>query len=388
MPRAATRIGLVFGHGLGFYRDILRGIKSFAESRPHWVFTPIAPEPETLGTLRPLDFDGLIAQVTDREMARTLIAWRRPLVNVSGVLPDLPVSRVGVDHVEVGRLAAGHLLDRGLRHFGFLGYHGHAFSVGREAGFRGAVEAAGCPLATLLRRDAIRWETSGLWLWDREIPRWLAALPKPAGVFASHDLQGVQVSEACRRSGLRVPDDVAIVGVDDDDLLCEMARPPLSSVALPCGRIGSEAARLLDRLLAGPRRQRPPTAVVLAPTRVVTRASTDVLAIDDPDVVAAVRFIRARADEPIQVGDVARAATVSRRTLERRFRDAMGRSLWEEIRRTHMERARALLSGTDMTIGQVAAHAGFGESKQLSVVFREETGLTPTEFRRRCRSDP
>ena len=139
----STRIGLVMGYGLDFYRDILRGIKAFAETRPHWVFTPIAPEPLAVRAMRPFRHHGMIAYIFNRELAGALIEARKPVVNVSGVLPDLPFPRVAVDHVAVGRLAAEHLLDRGFRHFGFFGYSNHAFSVGREAGFRATLEAAG-----------------------------------------------------------------------------------------------------------------------------------------------------------------------------------------------------------------------------------------------------
>ena len=246
MKQRAVRIGLVIGFGLDYYRDIVRGVRAYAASCPEWVLTPIAPEAAAVSGVGPGEHDGLIAQIIDREQAEVLLGCGRPVVNVSGVLPDLPVPRVGVDHVAVGRMAAEHLLSCGLRQFGYVGYPGLAFSVGREAGFRSAVEEAGFALEVYHQRPAIGWETSGLWRWDEHLPRFLLGLKRPAGVFASHDLQGLEISEACRRAGLRVPDEVAIVGVDNDDLLCELARPTLTSVALPAERIGFEAARWLD----------------------------------------------------------------------------------------------------------------------------------------------
>jgi LacI family transcriptional regulator len=386
--KRSIRIGLVMSYGLDFYRDILRGIKAFAETRPHWVFTPIAPEPRAVRALRLLGHHGTIAHIFNQELADALIEARKPVVNVSGVLPDLPVPRVGIDHVAVGRMAAEHLLDRGIRNFGFFGYTDHAFSVGREAGFRATLEAAGCRLACYHEADPAKRDPTGLWEWNDELRRWLIALPRPVGILASHDPQGVELSEVCRHSGLRVPEEVALVGVDNDDLLCELARPSLTSVALPAERVGYEAARLLDRLLTSPRprgRACGP-ALLLPPQGVVTRVSTDILAIDDADVAAALRFIRQHAHESIQVKDVLDKVPISRRTLERRVREVLGRGVWEEIRRAHLDRSKSLLAETDMSMSEIARHAGFSDQRQLSVVFREETGLTPTAYRRQFRA--
>ncbi len=387
MNRDSRRVGLVFGHGLAFYRGILRGIKSFAETRPDWVFAPIAPEADAVQELRPFALDGLIAHVFTARLGRALERLGKPVVNVSGVLPDLPFPRVVVDHVQVGRAAAEHLLDRGLRRFGFVGYADHDFSLGREAGFREVIERSGGQL-TIHRARAAHLDPTGLWQWDQGLERWLGALERPIGVLASHDIQGVQVSEACRRLGLKIPDDVALVGVDDDDLLCEMARPALSSVRLPAMRIGFEAATILDRLMARPGRPARPGAFLLAPLGVAARGSSDLLAIDDVEVAAAARFIRTHALEPIQVRDVVAVATVSRRSLERRFQAILGRGLWEEIRRVRMDRARELLAGTETPIGRIAVQAGFSEAKLLSTAFRQETGMTPSEYRRRHRPTP
>jgi LacI family transcriptional regulator len=386
MTKHSTRIGLVMGYGLDFYRDILRGIKEFAETRPNWVFTPIAPDPRAVRAMGPLRHHGMIAHIFNSELADALIEPKRPVVNVSGVLPDLPVPRVGVDHVAVGRLAAEHLLDRGFRHFGFFGYPDHAFSIGREAGFRATIEAAGCRVVSYHEPDPKKADPTGLWKWNDRLRRWLTGLPRPVGILASHDPQGVELSEVCRHSGLRVPEEVALVGVDNDDLLCELARPSLTSVALPAERIGFEAARLLDSLLTSPRRRLRQSALLLPPQGVVVRGSSDILAINDADVAAALRFIRRHAHEPIQVKDVLNEVPVSRRTLERRLRAALGRGVWAEIRRVHLDRGKSLLAETSMPMSEVARYAGFSDQRQLSVVFRQELGLTPTAYRRQFRS--
>ena len=275
MSSKLRRIGLVLGYGLAYYRDILRGIKRFAEQKPDWIFTPLAPDSQSVRSLDSLQFDGLIAHVYSEELAMALVKLRRPIVNVSGVLPEQPFPRVSVDHVLVGRMAAEHLLDRGFRHFGFVGYPDRDFSIGRERGFREQVEIAGCSVASFYESDMDELDPTGLWSWNPELPPWLESLPKPTAVFTSHDIQGVKVSEACRLAGLSVPEAIGILGVDDDDLLCEMTRPSMSSVALPSERIGFEAAALLDRLL---RRSKPPKRPLLLPPReVVARQSTDIL---------------------------------------------------------------------------------------------------------------
>jgi LacI family transcriptional regulator len=179
---------------------------------------------------------------------------------------------------------------------------------------------------------------------------------------------------------------VAIVGVDNDDLLCELARPPLSSVIVPAERIGFEAASLLDRFLQGGRCRPTPPPLLLPPPGVFIRRSSDVLSIGDVVVAAAIRFIRDQSHRPIQVGDVLDAVSVSRRLLERRFRARLDHSVWDEIRQAHLRKAKALLSGTELPMSEVAVNSGFSESKQLSVVFRHETGMTPTQYRGRFRS--
>jgi LacI family transcriptional regulator len=209
------------------------------------------------------------------------------------------------------------------------------------------------------------------------------------GLFACNDVWGCQLSEACRQSEVAVPEEVAILGVDNDDLLCELARPSLSSVAVPGEAIGFEAAALLDRMLrrgrgeARPGTRKPP--LLLPPRQVVTRRSSDILAVDDPYVAEALGVIRRRSGRATSVDDVVDLVPLSRRSLERRFRNCLGRGVWEEIRRVQVERAKELLAGTELPMSAVAAAAGFSESKQLSVVFRQETRMTPTAFRRQTR---
>src|SRR5262245_8781583 len=244
-------IGLMVTHSFAYYRGVLRGIGHYAQTRPRWLFVSIVPGREAMqlrGRQRPI---GLIASVNTQRMAQALSSWRRPLVNVCGLLPGLRFPRVGVDDARVGRLAAAHLLECGLNHFGFVGPREYLYAALRHEGFCQALGEAGRTVATYGGLTNSPFDPTGPgWSRDRGIKRWLRALPKPVGVFVPDDEWGVQVAEVCRQVGLHVPEDVALLGVDNDDLYCELSRPPLSSVILATERIGYEAAALLHRLLA------------------------------------------------------------------------------------------------------------------------------------------
>jgi LacI family transcriptional regulator len=386
MTARLVRVGLAIGHSLAFYRDILRGVKTFATERPEWVFTPMAPERAAIDHARPLRCDGYIAHIFSPTLAESLRRTRRPVINVSGVLPELPFHRVVADHREVGRMAARHLVERGLKQLAFFGYPNYEFSVDRETGFAEVARESGIPVSSFLERTRRVEDPTGLWKWNKSLQDWLGDLDKPVGILASHDTQAAQVAEYCRQLGFRVPDDVAIVGVDDDDLLCELARPSLSSVALPGERIGYEAARVLDQLLRG---EAPAErALVLRPPGVVVRQSSNLMSVGDAEVAAAVRFIHDHAHEPLKVADVLKAVPVARRLLERRFRKWLQRSILDEIRRVHVERAKTLLAGTELSMSQIARQAGFYDSRHLSLLFRASTGMTPTSYRSGFRSGP
>jgi LacI family transcriptional regulator len=265
----------------------------------------------------------------------------------------------------------------------FVGYPVHDFSVERQRGFTEFAEQNGISVSSFLEQTRRIEEPNGLWKWNDGLQKWIHDLPKPIGILASHDIQGVQLSEYCNQLQLRVPDQVAIVGVDDDDLLCELSRPSLSSVALPAERIGYHAALLLDDLLHTKRRKR--ESVVLQPGGVVVRESSDLQSTPDSDVSHALRFIRSQSSRPIQVSDVLAAVPVSRRGLERRFRKSLNRSIFEEINRNHVERARQMLISTNHSMAAIAEKCGFRDSRHFSILFRKFMGATPTAYRNRFR---
>jgi LacI family transcriptional regulator len=209
---------------------------------------------------------------------------------------------------------------------------------------------------------------------------WVGRLPRPIGLMACYDFKAQQLLVVCRELDIAVPEEVAVVGVDNDRLLCDLANPPLSSVIPNTHRTGYEAARILDRLMAG--ENMPPESHLIEPLGIQTRQSSDTLAIDDPDVAIAVRFIREHAIEGIDVSDVLARVSLSRRALESRFRRIINRTPHQEIMRVRIERVKMLLLASDFSLAEIAAITGFEHVEYLSVAFKREAGQTPRQYRK------
>ena len=384
MSRQRT-IGLVLSHGYSYYRRILRGIAEFADRRPDWRFISAAPE---IG--RPVrellrHVDAAIMGLCSRAWCDLAVGARARIVNIDCVVPNLPIPRVGVDNGMIGRMGAEHLLERGIRSFAFVGHPEFLYSRERGEGFRKALEPAGYTVSSYQSRVVHAFDVTGcVQQLDWRAKRWLASLPRPCGILAADDALAADVLRVCSQIGIRVPEDLAILGVDDDDLYCEISRPRLSSVIVPAESLGFVAARETERLMERKRRYMAQD-VFIPPPGIAVRRSTDTLAIDDPSVVAAIRFVRENCHRAVSVSDVLRVVPVSRRSLERRVLDALGLTLGAEIRRTRLERARRLLSDSEMPISEVATQSGFTDFRHLAVAFRKEQGQTPTQYRRAAR---
>jgi LacI family transcriptional regulator len=323
--------------------------------------------------------DGIIARIQTRAMAESIRASRIPVVDVLGVIPDLHFPLVHVDNRAIARVAAEHLLERGLRHFGFLGIQEENWSQERYEGLRQAVahvqpEVALCELPRNVM-DVRSWE-----IVENELAAWIANLPKPVGVMVCSDQQGPQLLEACRRAGVAVPDEVAVISVDNDEPLCEVCGPPLSSIEAGHLAVGYEAAALLDRMLKGARVGKEP--VLIKPQQIVPRLSTEILAIDDPAIAAALRLIRDRAHEGIPVDAIARHVGLSRSVLQRRFRALLKRSVHQQILITKIKHAEQLLLKSDLPLPTIAIRAGFKHQEYMGAVFKSHIGTTPGALRR------
>lgn len=381
------RIALLMSQDISFCRNVVRGVRAYAIDKPQWLFRNGPPDAGTVRACRQWGPDAILAHLGTRPIARQVLRIGKPVVDVACALRDLPVPVVDVDHAAVGRLAAEHLLDRGFRNFGYYGSRRAHYSRLRERSFRQRLGEAGAAVSSC--HAEYLSELPGTRSWqglDQRVRGWLLELPKPVAILTSNDTPARHLADLCRQAGLRVPDDVALLGIDNDELECCLTSPPLSSVAIPAEQIGYEAARLLDRMMSGERV--PADPVFLAPLGVVTRQSTDTLAIADRAVAAALGFVRRWAGEEIDVGLVAEEAGLARRTLECRFRRLLGRTVLDEIRRRRVELAKELLAGTELHMSEVARRAGFANSQRLAVVFRQVTGQSPTSYRRQVRVYP
>jgi len=374
-------VALLIETSNSYARGILAGIAAYVRHHGDWLID--LPEQERGGSppgwLADWKGDGIIARIETDEIAAALRKSKLPVVDVSAArhLKDIPW--VETDDRAIARLACEHLLDRGFRHLAYFGDAEFNWSRLRKVHFEQAAFQAGCQCSvheSASRRDAA-------YSWDREkrlLKGWLHGLPRPVGIMACYDIQAQKLLEACRELDISVPEEVAVLGVDNDPLLCELASPPLSSVICNTHRTGVEAASLLDRMMSGDAVGS--RAVLVEPLGIQTRQSTDILAIDDSDVAAALRFIRENAFTGIHVRDVLREVPLSRRVLENRFRRTLGRTPHQEIHRLRIQRVKQLLTETDLSLSEIALRSGFRHDEYLSVAFKKAVGVPPRDYRR------
>ena len=380
MP-SLRRIALLMGQDLSFCRDVIRGIRAYAIHKPGWAFRNGPPEVQIIPSLREWKPDGIIAELYDRQFARRLLALHKPVVDIAYWLPGLKVPVVDVDHEAVGRMAAEYLISLGLSHFAYFGSGTAEYSRLRERAFRRRLEEDGRKVAVCHNEYLREAPTTTSWKrMEAETRRWLRQLPKPVGLFVCNDVMARSLADMCSRLELHVPDEVALLGVDNDELECLLTSPPLSSIAIPGERLGYEAAKQLDEAISKHRSS--PTRLLLPPVRVVARQSTDMMAIRDPVVINALRFIREHAVEPINVTTVFQSVGVGRRELERKFRAMLGRSVLQEIVRSRIQQAQKLLTCTDLPMPAIAKRSGFSSAHRLAIVFHGTCGMPPTAYRR------
>ncbi|MGH9405151.1 MAG: substrate-binding domain-containing protein [Terriglobia bacterium] len=382
-------VALLLETSTEYGRGLLRGILKYVRLHGPWTLS-VAPGhlDQSLAAAASWEGTGIIARVRTREMAEWVRSTRLPLV-VSSLLESQPLllngryGEIRTDSEAIGRMGAKHLLDAGLRNFAFCGFANHQWSAARAQAFTRMVTEAGYE-CSVLQVGAANWMKRPNWIksWAHDRPilaDWLRSLPKPVGLMGANDACGREVLQVCTAERIQAPDQVAVVGVDNDEMMCELSTPPLSSVSLDLDEAGYEAARLLDALM---RRQTVSERVVrVEPTHVVHRRSSDVIIQEDEAVGRALRYIRERARQPVSVSEVAAALGISRRSLERRFLAALGRTVLDEITRCHLARARQLLVETDLPCYQIAADSGFGSLRSFNRAFSEKEGLTPLRFR-------
>jgi LacI family transcriptional regulator len=372
---------MIFGTDRNYDNGVLRGIGWYARGCPNWALVSLFAHrrlAEVFASLKPA---GIIIGECCQGIAGILRRVGRPIVSTCLALAAPHFHQVVRDEASIGSLAANHLIECGLRNFGYFGPPWSGPDSHREGSFRQTLQRLSHTVSVCYVRPPGSNPTGGTFEPQKYILRWIRQLPKPAGVFAPNDLWALWLCGVCRQEGIRVPEDVAIIGAENDELLCDLSHPSLSSVATPNERVGYEAAAMLDQLMNGDRISSRP--LLLPAVGVVTRQSTSILAGVEPIVSAATNFIRQHISEPITVADMLRHTNLPRRSFERKFRVAIGRSPAQEIRRMRVAMAKTLLIGNPrMKMASIARCCGFARTTQFFTAFHQATGVTPSEYRR------
>ncbi len=373
-------VALIVETAKQYDRGLLAGIGRYIRKHGPWsvYLEERGPGDPTPSWLKTWKGDGIIARIRDEAMALALIATGAPVVELRRQVTSHGLPAIHCDDAAISTLAVGHFRERGFRQFAFCGRPGARWSDLRENAYQQRLADAGhtCHAYRPSRRArAMSWEQE-----QDDVARWIQTLPKPIAVLACNDIRGLQVLDACRRNNLAVPEGVAVLGVDNDVVLCELADPPLSSIDQDLERIGYEAAALLDRLMGS--EPAPPEPILIKPTGIVARRSTDSVAIDDPAVATALRLIRQHACDDKGVAWIADRSGVSLRSLQRRFKALTGRTLQDEILDVQLARVRRLLAETDLKLDAIARKTAFHYIGYMGSLFKRRTGMTPGEYRR------
>jgi len=373
-------VGIAVDGLTNYGRAIVRGVMRYVNARHEWRLhedlrlrdPKLHPWPTC---------DGAIIGGVAPSLLKAIRRHSRHVISCSGSGDPRAFPIVCADSTAIGRVAAAHLMECRLTHFGFYGRRRGRIAADRLEGFEAALSAAGfsCLEAPLDYPDEDEIIEHSHW---PVLMQWLASLPKPVGILAVDDPLAHDLAGACDAAEISVPDRVAIVGVNNDDLVCDATYPPLSSVEIDFSRVGYLAARQLDTLLQGNTLLEAERVIRVPPLGVVQRLSTSVQAVDDPQLAAAVAFIRDHACDPCDVPDVLREVAASRSWLERQFAGKLNRTPHDEIIRVRVERARLLLLDSDEKIARIAQRCGFTTLQSFGRVFRQVMGTTPAAFRR------
>ena len=383
--RSRPRIALVVEASRAYGRELLRGVSLFARTQVDWslLHQEMMLDSDLPGWIEEANLNGVIARV-DTHTIGPLRQLNVPVVDVRCNRKFRGVPQVETDNEAVATLAFEHLWERGFRKFAFSGFRFASYSAARRNHFRKLVHDAGCDLSVFESGGSpsgtlTMQEEAGVF--DlRPLAEWIDHLQRPTGLFVCNDIRGQQILNACRSVDIAIPDDIGVIGVDDDDAICMMCDPTLSSVRPNAERVGYRAAEVLHGMLSGLRPEQ--EVEYVEPISVTERQSTRVVAVEDKELARVCRFIRQAACDGINVADVVEFSSLSRRPLERRFRDELDITPRELITATQIERVKELLRETTMTLEQISKRTGFSHKERLSAVFKRETGLTPGCFRR------
>lgn len=380
----APHVALIVDTAVASGRKTLAGIARFMREHGAWLtyHEPRDVEHAVPKWLGKWQGDGIIVRSHNRKILNAVLASGLPAVDVLGEAPHPDLPLIHVDNRRIAQMAADYLIDLGLASFGFCHRQGQRWSQERKSAFVNHVAAE------RYRYSVYNMDTGdqGDYSWEADqdaMAEWLRLLPKPAGVMVCSDCFGQSVISACRRAGIAVPEEVTLIGVDNDEVLCSICEPPLTSVIGNHEQVGYTAAAVLTRMMAG---LPPEQQITLIPPRdIAVRRSTDILAIKEGTVAEALRFIRENACKGITAADVIERASASGTVLKRRFREVLGRSIHEEIIRIRIQEALFLLRESDLTLLEIAERAGFKRQEYMGAVLKKKLDETPLEYRRKWR---
>lgn len=379
MPRSLKKIILLLETSREFGRELLKGIARYSKLHGPWSFY-LEPRglKSSIPRIKNWHADGIIMR--NSVISPDLLKLKLPTVlclHESRRLKHLPV--VVTESNVIAKLACEHLLNRGMKNFAFCGFDNFEWSNERREHFNNIISEAGFKVEI--------YKNCGKNVsWDKEqllLKKWLAKLPKPVGILACNDDRGQQVLEACKLAGLSVPEDAAVIGVDNDPIICGFCDPPLTSIALNTEHAGYAVAELLDKLMNGEKMDGQEIRVTA--THVVRRQSTDIIFVEDADLSNAIKFIRQNSKNKIRVNDVVKQTCLSRRSLESRFRKHIRRSIQEEIRRVRTDLITQMLIETNLSISEITSMFNFTDVEHISRYFKKEKGMGLREFRKLCR---
>jgi len=368
------KVALLIETSTSYGRALVKGILQYANFATSWIFYN---EPrglwDTLPELSKQNVDGIIMRDTPKNMLLlklgiptiVSIRYKRSIKNVPSILSDSN---------EIGIMAAKYLQDKGFNHFAFSGFDNMPWSKEREKAFVDTVSPTG-DIAVYRNKQKLSDYKELLYL-----ANWLTSLPKPTGLVACNDVRGANVIEACKLAGIKIPQEISILGVNNDDMICEMTHPSLSSISLNIKKGGYEAAKMLDRLMKGELGQK--KDIIIKPRNVVSRMSTSIMATTDPDIANALHYIAQNNKKHIQVNDVAINVGINRRSLERRFKQVMNRSIYDEIKRVRIDTIAKMLAATDIQISEIAYKMGFNDTHHISRYFKSVKGVSPLNYRK------
>ncbi|MBN1788401.1 MAG: DNA-binding transcriptional regulator [Sedimentisphaerales bacterium] len=370
-------------------RHILRGVCRYTKGNTNWHLRIAGGVPSrVLPSLKKTGIDGMFVAMHSKKIVSDVTEMKLPCIGMDCLqIPDV-FPYLTADSFQAGKLAAEHFLERGFRHFAYYSASSYFWSNWRMEGFSQSVRQAGYttsvykPSVKAKKRDQYDWQSGRTWMKGLKEPvEWLHSLPKPAGLMVCDDTIGYDLLEAAEEAGIHIPEEVAVVGVFNDDVLCNAAKPLLSSVSINLELAGYRAAHLLNSIIIG--EEKMASQAILAPaTHVVVRQSSDIMAIEDKNVASAVNFIRKNFNSHIQVADIVDSAACSRRSLESKFQKFLGRSILKEVIRVRVEHIASLLLESDLSIDQIARASTFDSVSHLIRVFKKHKGLPPNAFRK------